>query len=69
MADHIYKHTELTGTSTASIEDAIQGAVARASQTLRNLRWLEVLETRAHIENGKVSQWQVTVKIGFTLEA
>lgn len=69
MADHIYKHTELTGTSAASIEDAIQGAVARASQTLRNLRWLEVLETRAHIENGKVSQWQVTVKIGFTLEA
>lgn len=68
MSDHVYKHTELTGSSTVSIEDAIQKAVARAAKTLRNLRWLEVLETRGHIENGKVSHWQVTIKIGFTLE-
>ena len=68
MANHIYKHLELTGTSGSSIEDAIQSAVSRASKTLRNMRWLEVTETRGHIENGKVSQWQVTVKVGFTLE-
>jgi dodecin len=68
MAHHIYKHTELTGTSPTSIEDAIQKAVAKAAKTVRNLRWLEVTETRGHIDDGKVSQWQVTVKIGFTLE-
>lgn len=68
MSDHVYKHIELTGTSTVTIEDAIQKAVTRASTTLHNLRWFQVTETRGHIENGKVSQWQVTVKIGFTLE-
>ena len=68
MSDHVYKHIELTGTSTVSIEDAVQKAVARASKTLHNLRWFQVTETRGHIENGKVSQWQVTLKIGFTLE-
>lgn len=68
MSDHVYKHIELTGSSTVSIEDAIQKAVARASKTLHNLRWLQVTETRGHIENGKVSHWQVTLKIGFTLE-
>ncbi len=68
MGNHVYKHIELTGSSTISIEDAIQNAVARASKTLHNLRWLQVTETRGHIENGKVSHWQVTLKIGFTLE-
>lgn len=68
MSDHVYKHIELTGTSTVNIEDAIQKAVTRASTTLHNLRWFQVTETRGHIENGRVSQWQVTVKIGFTLE-
>lgn len=68
MSDHVYKHIELTGTSAVTIEDAIQKAVTRASTTLHNLRWFQVMETRGHIENGKVSQWQVTVKIGFTLE-
>ena len=68
MSDHVYKHIELTGSSTVSIEDAIQKAVARASKTLHNLRCLQVTETRGHIENGKVSHWQVTLKIGFTLE-
>ena len=68
MSEHVYKITELTGSSPKSIEDAVIQAVSRASKTLRNLRWFEVTETRGHIENGKVSHWQVTVKIGFTLE-
>ncbi len=68
MATHVYKHIELTGTSTSGIEDAVQNAVTRASKTVRNMRWLEVTETRGHLENGKVSQWQVTVKVGFTLD-
>jgi flavin-binding protein dodecin len=68
MADHVYKITELTGSSTKSIEEAIQNAIARASKSLRNLRWFEVTDTRGYVENGKVAHWQVTVKIGFTLE-
>ena len=68
MDDHIYKLIELTGSSTTSIEDAIQNAVARSSKTVRNMRWLQVVETRGHIENGKVAHWQVILKIGFTLE-
>lgn len=69
MSDHIYKKLELVGTSTTSIEDAVHNAINRASQTLRNLRWFEVVETRGHIEDGKVQHWQVTVKVGFTLDA
>lgn len=68
MANHVYKHLEITGTSSSGIEDAISNAVARAAKTVRNMRWLEVVDTRGHIENGKVSQWQVTIKVGFTLE-
>lgn len=68
MNDHIYKKLELVGTSTTSIEEAVQNAIARASKTLRNLRWFEVVETRGQIENGKVDYWQVTVKVGFTLD-
>ena len=68
MSEHVYKITELTGSSPTSIEDAVTQAVARASRTLRNLRWFEVVETRGHIEGGKVAHWQVTLKIGFTLE-
>jgi len=68
MSDHVYKLTELTGSSKKSIEDAVHNAVNRAGKTLRNLRWLEVVDTRAHIEDGKIAHWQVTVKIGFTLE-
>jgi len=69
MSDHIYKKLELVGTSTTSIEDAVHNAINRASQTLRNLRWFEVVETRGHIEDGKIQHWQVTVKVGFTLDA
>ncbi len=68
MSDHIYKKVELVGSSPVSIEEAVKNAVARAAETLRNLRWLEVVETRAHLEDGKVAHWQVTVKIGFTLD-
>jgi dodecin len=68
MSEHVYKITELTGSSPKSIEDAVSQAVTRASKTLRNLRWFEVSETRGHLENGKIAHWQVTVKIGFTLE-
>lgn len=68
MSEHVYKSVELTGSSKKSIEDAIEKAVARASKTVRNMRWLEVLTTRGYIEKGKVAYWQVTVKIGFTLE-
>ena len=68
MSDHVYKITELTGSSPKSIEDAVNQAVARASKTLRNLRWFEIRETRGHIDNGKVAHWQVTLKIGFTLD-
>ena len=68
MQDHIYKIIELTGSSGTSIEDAIQQAIARASRTLNHLRWFEVIQTRGHIENGKVHHYQVTLKVGFTLE-
>jgi flavin-binding protein dodecin len=68
MHDHIYKVVEIVGSSDASIEDAIGTAVARASETLRNLRWFEVIQTRGNIENGKVAHYQVTLKIGFTME-
>ncbi len=68
MSDHVYKKIELTGSSTISIEDAVEKAIAEAAKTLRSLRWFEVTETRGHIVDGKVEHWQVTVKIGFTLE-
>jgi flavin-binding protein dodecin len=68
MSDHIYKKLELVGSSGASIEDAVMNALARAQKTIRNMRWFEVVETRGHIEDGKVQEWQVTVKVGFTLD-
>jgi len=66
--NHVYKLIELTGSSPNGIEDAVNNAVNRASKTVRNMRWFEVTETRGHIENGKIGHWQVTVKVGFTLE-
>ena len=67
MSDHVYKIVELVGSSPTGIEDAIQTAIARASSTVDNIRWFEVTETRGHVENGKVTHYQVTVKVGFTL--
>ena len=69
MSDHVYKVVELVGSSTDSIEDAIQTAIKRADQTLRNLRWFEVIQTRGHVENSEVRHYQVVLKAGFTLEA
>ena len=68
MANHVYKLIELTGSSSTSMEDAVRTAVARASETIRNMRWFEVTETRGTIDAGNVSHWQVTLKIGFTLD-
>jgi len=68
VSDHVYKHIELTGSSAVGIEDAVKNAVAKASSSVRNMRWFQVTETRGHIDNGTVSHWQVTIKIGFTLE-
>jgi len=68
MNDHVYKQVELTGSSKTSMEDAIQNAITKASQTLRNLNWFQVVDSRGYIENGKVSYWQVTIKLGFRLE-
>jgi len=68
MPDHVYKTIELVGSSTRGMEEAVQKAIAKAAETVRNLRWFEVLNTRGHIEAGKVAHWQVTVKLGFTLE-
>ncbi|MHC4513052.1 MAG: dodecin [Planctomycetota bacterium] len=68
MTDHTYKHVELTGTSTTSIEDAVKSALAKAQKTLRNLRWFHIVETRGDIKDGQVNHWQVTIKVGFTLE-
>jgi len=68
MSDHVYKSIELTGSSKTSIDDAIQNALTRASETVRNMRWFEVTGTRGYIEGGKLAYYQVTMKIGFTLE-
>lgn len=68
MSHHVYKHIELTGSSETSIEDAIQRAISRASESVHNLRWFEVIDTRGHIEHGRVAHWQVTLKVGFTLD-
>ena len=66
--NHVYKTIELTGSSPRGLEDAIANAVAKAGKTLHNLRWFQVTETRGEIEGGKVAHWQVTMKVGFTLD-
>ncbi len=68
MSDNVYRMIELAGSSTTSIEDAIQTAIARASKTLKHLRWFQVIETRGHIESGKVAHYQVVLKAGFTID-
>ena len=68
MADHVYKHIELTGSSSTSIEKAVENALAKAGKTVRNMRWFVITETRGYIENDAVAHWQVTLKIGFTLD-
>jgi len=68
MNDHVYKQIELTGSSTQSSDDAVRCAIERASKTLRNLHWFEVTDTRGQIENGAVTRWQVTVKVGLRID-
>lgn len=68
MKDHIYKLIEITGTSTISIEDAVENAIKCAHETLENLCWFQVVETRGNIEKGKVHHWQVTIKVGFAVK-
>ena len=67
MSDHVYKHIELTGSSTASIEEAVGNAIARAGKTVKNMRWFQVIDTRGHIVDNAVAHWQVTIKVGFTI--
>jgi hypothetical protein len=68
MKDHVYKLIELTGTSTVSVENAVETAIKRAHKTIKNLHWFQVVETRGSINKGKVDHWQVTIKVGFTVE-
>ena len=68
MSTHVYKMLELTGSSPSSIEAAVSNAIEKASQSVRNIHWFEVVETRGHVADGKVAHWQVTIKCGFTLE-
>ncbi|MEI6268561.1 MAG: dodecin [Methylococcaceae bacterium] len=67
MPDHIYKKIELTGSSTVGIQEAIENAISKAAETIRDMRWFEVVETRGHIIDGQVAHWQVTIKVGFSL--
>lgn len=68
MADHVYKKIEITGSSPNGMQHAIENAIAKAAESIRNMRWFEVTETRGQIDGGKVAHWQVTLKIGFTLD-
>ncbi|MFC2991070.1 MULTISPECIES: dodecin [Halomonas] len=68
MSNHTYKHIELTGSSEESIEAAVQNAITKASESLHGMRWFEVTDTRGHLEHGRVAHWQVTIKVGFTLD-
>jgi flavin-binding protein dodecin len=68
MSDHVYKVLELTGSSAKSTDDAVRTAIEKASTTVRNIKWFEVIDQRGNVENGRVAHWQVTLKVGFTLE-
>ncbi|MEN8176344.1 MAG: dodecin [Pseudomonadota bacterium] len=68
MSEHVYKKLELTGSSSTSIEDAVERAIQKASKTVHGLRWFEVVDVRGHIDDGAIDHWQVTVKVGFTLD-
>lgn len=67
MTDHVYKKVEITGSSAVGMQQAIENAISKAADSVDNMRWFEVIETRGHIENNKIAHWQVTVKVGFTL--
>jgi dodecin len=68
MSEHVYKVVELVGSSAESIEGAVESAVSRADETLRNLRWFEVVQIRGHVDEGRIRHYQVVLKAGFTLD-
>jgi flavin-binding protein dodecin len=68
MIDHVYKSLELTGSSSKSSDDAVRTAISRASKSVRNIKWFQVTDVRGHVAEGNVAHWQVTIKVGFTLE-
>jgi len=68
MTEHTYKKIELTGSSCEGMQQAVENAIAKASKTIHDMRWFEVIETRGHIDKGNVAHWQVTIKVGFTLD-
>ena len=68
MNEHVYKKIELVGSSQKSIEDAVQNAISKAGESVRDMRWFEVIETRGQIEQGNIAYWQVTIKVGFSVE-
>ena len=68
MTDHVYRVVELVGSSETGLEDAINAAISKAAKTVRHMRWFQVVETRGHIENNKVAHYQVTLKVGFSVE-
>ncbi len=68
MTEHVYKTIELTGSSTASSDDAVRRAIAKAAKTVHGMRWFQVVESRGHIASDKIEHWQVTIKVGFTLD-
>ena len=68
MKENVYKKIELTGSSSVGIEDAVNNALLKASESVRNMRWFEIVETRGSIDTDKVQQWQVTIKVGFTID-
>jgi flavin-binding protein dodecin len=68
MIDHVYKSLELTGSSSKSSDDAVRTAISRASKSVRNIKWFQVTDVRGHVAEGNVAHWQVTIKVGFTLD-
>ena len=68
MTEHVYKSVELTGSSSNGSDDAVRVALAKASESIRDIRWFEVLDTRGHVKDGRIAHWQVTIKVGFTIE-
>jgi flavin-binding protein dodecin len=68
MSEHVYKSIELTGSSPSGSDDAVRVALAKAAESVRDIRWFQVLDTRGHVKDGKIAHWQVTVKIGFTVD-
>ncbi len=68
MSDHVYKHIEVTGSSTENMEDAVETALAKARKSVHNMRWFEVTDIRGHLIDNKIDHWQITLKIGFTLD-